>query len=100
MTEAYLFAGANLALCQAIVFVCLCRLNLMNKKVLSRVRSEYAGYIGGAFISGLQPMWGEWPQWGSVALAAALLLGLIFGGIGWRRGPPESATEPAPLGEK
>ena len=99
MTEALIFAGANLVLCACIVVVCLCRLNLMNKKVLHRVRSEYAGYIGGAFVSGLQPMWGEWPQWGSIALAGALLLGLIFGGVGWRGGPPASATEAAPLGK-
>jgi hypothetical protein len=94
---AYLFAVANFGVCFGIVFVSLCRLHVMNKAVLLRVRLEYALYIGGAWVSALQPMWGEWPEWGSLSIGTVFLIGLLLGGIGWREGPPESVTSPAPL---
>lgn len=97
MVETYLFALANMVLCIGIICVSLCRLNLMDKRVYIRVRTEYAIYIGGAIICGLQPWWNEWPEWGSLSLSGAFLYGLIVGGIGWRHGPPESVTGPAPL---
>lgn len=100
MKDLYLFALANAALCGAIVFISVCRLNTMQGSVLLRVQSEYAGYIGGAFASALQPWWNEWPQWGSLAIAGALLLGLLFSGHAWRKDkPPITATAPAPLGD-
>jgi hypothetical protein len=94
---AYLFALANMSFCLGIFFVCLCRLHVMNRLVLFRVRVEYAIYIGAAVASALSPMWGEWPEWGQTSMAAGFLLGLLLGGIGWRDGPPESTTQPAPL---
>jgi hypothetical protein len=100
MTDLYLFAIANLALCCSIAFISLCRLNAMQRGVLWRVRLEYAAYLGGAVASGLQPMWGEWPQWGSVLLAAVLLIGLLCSGRAWAGDQaPQSATSPAPLSE-
>lgn len=100
MNELYLFALVNAGLCAGIVFISICRLNTMQGTVLVRVQSEYAGYIGGAIASALQPWWNEWPQWGSLAIAAALLLGLLFSGHAWRRDrPPVSATAPAPLSD-
>lgn len=100
MNDLYLFALANAVLCGAIVFISVCRLNTMQGTVLVRVQSEYAGYIGGAFASALQPWWNEWPQWGSLAIAAALLLGLLFSGHAWRKDkPPATATAPAPLSD-
>lgn len=93
----YLFVIANFTFCMGIIFVCLCRLHVMNKSVLFRVRIEYAGYIGGALGSSLSPMWGEWPEWGQTSMAAVFLVGLLLGGIGWRNGPPESVTSPVPL---
>lgn len=98
--ESFLFAAANFAICSGIFFVSFCRLHLMSPKVLLRVRLEYALYIGGATVSAFQPMWGEWPEWGSVSIASAFFVGLVLGGIGWRNGPPESATSPAPLGDE
>jgi hypothetical protein len=99
MTELYLFAFVNAALCAGIVFISVCRLNAMRgATVLVRVQSEYAGYIGGAVAAGLQPWWNEWPQWGSLGIATALLLGLLFSGHAWRKDkPPATATAPAPL---
>ncbi|UVH54656.1 hypothetical protein NWF24_17570 [Variovorax paradoxus] len=100
MTDLYLMALVNVGLCVAIVVISVCRLNTMQGSVLLRVQSEYAGYIGGAIASAAQPWWNEWPQWGSLAIAAALLLGLIFSGHAWRKDkPPASATAPAPLSD-
>lgn len=100
MTESYLFAGANFAICMGIVFICLCRNNVMNRRVLQRVRAEYAGYIGASMASAFSPWWGEWPSWGQTGMGAMLFIGLWISGIGWRKGPPESATSPAPLGDE
>lgn len=100
MNDLYLFAIVNFGLCCGIAFISLCRLNAMQGKVLWRVRLEYAGYIGGTVAAGLQPWWGEWPQWGSICLASVVLLGLICSSSAWRGDePPESATSPAPLSE-
>ena len=98
MTDLYLFALANAALCAAIVLISLCRLNTMQGAVLYRVRSEYAAYVGCATASALQPWWGEWPMWGSLAMAVGLLAGLLCSAHAWRHDtPPESATAPMPL---
>lgn len=100
MNNLHLFALANFVICMGIVFVSICRLNSMQNKVLWRVRLEYAGYIGGAFAAGLQPWWGEWPEWGSLCIAGSILLGLICSSSAWRGDrPPASATAPAPLEE-
>lgn len=95
----FAFVSWNFVACFGIFIVCLCRLHVMNKNVLLRVRLEYALYIGGSWVAGLSPMWGEWPEWGSATLATVFFVGLLLGGIGWREGPPESTTSPAPLGD-
>ena len=98
MNALYLFALANAALCAGVVFISLCRLNSMQGSVLLRVRSEYAGYMGAAVMSAMQPFWGEWPQWGSIGMAGALLLGLLCSGHAWRGDrAPENATGPGEL---
>lgn len=99
MTEAYLFAAANFAFSIGIIIICLCRNNVMNRRVLMRVRSEYAFYIGAAMASAVSPWWGEWPEYGQLGVTVALFWGLWSSGVGWKEGPPESATGPAPLGE-
>lgn len=86
MTELYLFALANFVMCMTIVFISICRLNAMKGDVLLRVKCEYAAYIGGALTSAAQPWWGEWPAYGSLAMAGVLLLGLLCSGHAWRRG--------------
>lgn len=94
MSKLYLFALANAALCAAVIFIALCRLNAMQGAVLFRVRSEYAGYMGAAVMSAMMPFWGEWPQWGSISMAGALLLGLLCSGHAWRGDhAPEVATD-------
>lgn len=98
MNTLYLLALVNAGLCGIIVFIGICRLNAMQRTVLWRVRVEYATYIGGASLSAMQPWWGEWPQWGSVAVAIALLAGLMGSSKQWcgDRAPP-TATMPAEL---
>lgn len=87
-----LFALANFVLCLAVVWMCLCRLNSMTRAVLYRVRSEYSLYLTCALASALQPMWGEWPEWGSLAMAVALIFGILASRRAWARGAPRSAT--------
>lgn len=101
MNELYLFAFVNLALCMGVVFISICRLNAMGPEVLMRVRTEYVGYIVGALVAGLQPWWGEWPRWGSVGIAGALLGGLLWSARAWQGDvPPAVATDHAPLGDR
>ena len=98
MDKLYLFALGNFALCTAIVVIALCRLNSMQGTVLWRVRGEYATYVGCATASSLQPMWGEWPLWGSIAMAVGLLLGLLCSSHAWRGDrAPEIATDAGAL---
>lgn len=97
MNDLYLFAMVNLLICGAIVFISICRLNAMEGDVLVRVKSEYTGYLTCAVVAALQPWWGEWPQWGSIAIAGGLLFGLACSGHAWRSGqqdkPPEIAID-------
>ena len=88
MADTYLFAAANLFLCSGIVFVAICRLNTMRGKSLMRVRSEYACYLAAALTSAVQPWYGEWPGWASLAMAGAALFSLLASGHAWRDGPP------------
>lgn len=100
MRDLYLYAVGNLVACGAIAFIALCRLNAMRAGVLLRVRLEYAGYVAGATASAFQPLWGEWPQRGSIAIAAALLVGLLCSGRAWAGDvPPDVATDHAPLSD-
>ena len=100
MKELYLFAFINFVACHVVIFISICRLNSMNKDVMVRVRSEYTAYIAGAMASAWQPTWGEWPQWGSLGITAALMIGLFCSSRAWHKDvPPASASAPAPLGE-
>jgi hypothetical protein len=100
VNELYLYAFGNLVLCGAIAFIALCRLNAMRAGVLWRVRIEYAGYLGGATAAAFQPLWGEWPQLGSLAISFAMLVGLICSGRAWAGDvPPDVATDHASLSE-
>jgi len=93
MTEIYLFAFANWAVCSAVGVIAICRLNAMQGSVLFRVRSEYAVYLGGATLSGFQFWLGEWPGWGDLAMSTALLVGLMCSAHAWRRGDADEAPD-------
>lgn len=101
MNNLYLFATGNLAICVAIFFISVCRLNAMGGGALYRVRSEYAAYIAGSLVCGLQPWWGEWPQLGTLTIAGVLLIGLLCSGHAWRHNhqdtvPDIAKGDPAP----
>lgn len=83
MRDTFIFAFFNGATCLAIAFVCLCRLNAMHIHVLFRVRLKYACFIGAAIVSGLKPLWGEWPDWGSLGTALLVFIGLTCSGKAW-----------------
>lgn len=101
MDNLYLFAIFNLLVSLAIVVISLCRLNSMQKNVLWRVRLEYSCYVGGAIANGLQPWWQEYPEWGTCALAVAMLIGLLCSARAWKGDrAPDSATDRAPLGNR
>lgn len=94
--ETYQFiAVANLALCTAIGWSCLCRLNsrVSRDHLLARVR--YTLLLAGAFTSGFQPvLFGTWPSVSTVIFTAAVLLFLIFNAMRWGEGPaPALAVE-------
>ena len=93
MHDTYILAFINLALCAGIVVIAFCRLHNMNGTVLKRVQSEYAAYLGGALVCGLQPLLGEWPGWGTVSLAGAVLIGLACSAYVWQFGVPFTATK-------
>lgn len=100
MSHLYLYALANMLVCGVIGFISLCRLNAM-RGALWRVRIEYAGYLGGATAGAFQPLWGEWPQVGSLAISSVLLVGLLCSGRAWAGDvTPDIATDQAPLGDR
>jgi hypothetical protein len=98
MTEVYLIALANLAMCLSSVVIMLCRLNAMGSNVRRIVVVEYAVGVGAMFVSALRPLIGEWPGYASLAVAFFVLVQLIASAPAWRGDtPPDIATAPAPL---
>jgi hypothetical protein len=98
MTELYLIALANLAMCLSSVVIMLCRLNAMGSNVRRVVVVEYAVGVGAMFVSALRPLIGEWPGYASLAVACFVLVQLIASAPAWRGDtPPDIATAPAPL---
>lgn len=93
----YLPAGLNAVLCLAIIFVCICRVDLICPGVLRRVGVQYVVMIMAAAGHGCAPLLMELPGWTSVAFSGAVLLMLVLDSYQWRCGPPPSATGPAPL---
>lgn len=83
-----MFALINFSVCAGVIGICLCRLNCMSKEVIIRVRSVYVMYLTAALTSALQPMYGEWPGWGNIAMSSALLFNLLMSSRNWANGPP------------
>ena len=95
----YLPAGLNAALSAAIVFVCICRADKITGSVLNRVKAQYVLMVMGACANGASPWLFDMPGWPSVFFTFAVLFMLAADSYQWRRGPPESSTGPAPLGD-
>lgn len=79
-----LLAVANLAICLAIAWACICRLNSDVCKYLLRPRARYTLLLAGSLASGLQPvLFGAWPGIGTVLFGASVLGGLLINVVRW-----------------
>lgn len=99
MNMTYLPAGLNGLFSVAIIFVCICRLDKIDHRVLLRVGIQYVVLIMAAAGNGASPWLWNLPGWPTVFFSGAVLLMLVLDSYQWRSGPPESATGPVPLGE-
>lgn len=88
------FALVHLIGCVIALVIGICRLNAMRNTVYLRVRVEYAVYVGMCVVSGLAPLYGEWPGWHSLAFSWGTVVVLICSAKAWKHDkPPESATD-------
>lgn len=80
----------NLALCSALGWSAICRLNKTHKAVVARVRIAYIALMLAATGSGLQFwLWGSVPDWDAIGFATALLVMMALSVKNWRRGVPQ-----------
>jgi heme A synthase len=96
----YLPVGLNGLTCAIIVFVCICRLDKIDKRVLLRVGVQYVLLLMAAATFGASPWLFDMPGWPSVFFSGAVMIMLVADSYQWRRGAPASATGPAPLGDQ
>ncbi|RMX06702.1 hypothetical protein D8I35_09380 [Corticibacter populi] len=74
------------AICSAIGWACLCRLNSRTCQVYRRPRARYTLLLAGSFASGLQPMlFGTSPGLAETLLASAVLGSLLINLPRWTR---------------
>ena len=79
-----LIAMANLAICLAIGWACICRLNSNISRRYRLARARYALLLAGAMSSGLQPlMFGTWSSIADVIFNSAVLAGLVLNVVRW-----------------
>ena len=98
--DSYLFAGLNGVASLAIIFVCICRADKMVDEVLIRVKAQYVVLVMASAGNAASPWLFEMPGWPQTAFTGAVLFMLVADSYQWRGGPPESATDHAPLGER
>lgn len=83
----------NLALCAAVAWASMCRLNTTTHETRPEVRAQFVALLAGSLAHGLQPiLWGWLPGWGSVMMSGAVLLFLLLGMRRWRNGAPPDTT--------
>ncbi len=99
MSSLYLPAGVNFIICWAIIFVCICRLNHINKKVLRRVGIQYVLLLMTTAGLAFAPFLWQFPGWAVVFFTGAVLFMLLADSFQWHNGPPESTTTPTPLSD-
>lgn len=96
----YAMAMVNLVACLTIFCTCVCRVTVVDKKVLLRVRMKFILVGSSALIFGISPLWADWPGWASLAFSSSSALGLLAETYQWRQGSPASVkleTMPAEL---
>jgi hypothetical protein len=99
VNAAHLPAGITFLICAAIVSVCICRLDKIDRQVRLRVGIQYVVLLMAAGGLALAPLLGQFPDWAVTAFAAAVLFMLCADSFQWHHGPPESASAPTPLSE-
>ena len=77
MTDIYLPAGITAMLCAAIIFVCICRLDKINKAVRLRVGIRYVVLLMAAAGLAAAPLLWQFHGWAVVWFAGAVLFLLI-----------------------
>lgn len=79
-----LLAVLNLALCGAISWACICRLNSDICRRYRLPRARYSVLLGVAVQSGLQPvLWRSWPGIAELLFAAGVLAYLVINVVRW-----------------
>ncbi len=92
MNSAYLPAGVTALICGAIMFVCICRLDKIDKAVRIRVGIQYVILLMAAAGLAAAPLLWQFPGWAVVGFAAAVLFMLIADSFQWAHGAPGSTT--------
>lgn len=98
--DSYFFAGLNGLFSLAIIFVCICRADKMSEHVLGRVKAQYVLMVMASAGNAASPWLFEMPGWPQTAFTGSVLFMLVADSYQWRAGPPEAATDHAPLGER
>lgn len=79
-----LLAMLNLAICMAIAWACICRLNSHVARVHKWARAKYSLLLAGAVASGFQPaLWNSWTTVGDTIFSACVLAGLLINVARW-----------------
>lgn len=95
MDKLYLLAMVNFLLTMPSLFICVCRLNAMNRRTtLYRVRLEYSVGAGVLFASAFRPLIGEWPGFTTIGVSSYVLIALLASNNAWRNDkPPPTASQ-------
>lgn len=97
-----MLALLNLLVCGALVWTCVCRLNVMSGAgTLRTFRLKYVVLFTAAVASAFSPvLFREWPTMTQIGISGAFLFVLGAGSKAWKHGVPQYAqSDPAPLGE-
>lgn len=93
-----LLALLHAALCGAIAWACLCRVNRMQACTTRQtVRWAYSVLMTVALAAGSAPLWAGWmwAVWSSIGLAGGFLLVMWVNSPAWRLGlPPHACSAP------
>lgn len=83
-------AVANLIVCVGIVYLCICTLNTPTCRRSKLGRARYTVLLGGAVISGMQPLlMGSWPSPGELCLSLSVLAAMALSSIRWHYAGPQ-----------
>lgn len=83
---------AHVAVCLALAWACLCRINKMSQDTTRPgIRAAYALLLADAVAVATLPMWlpDAWGRWASISLALGYLVVMAANSSGWKEGPPE-----------